>query len=339
VKTWGGAGTFAIGKNCPYNFRMSDENLKIEMLNQLRDLASELRRAPTQNEYMKATGHTRHQILSKFGGLSQMLACIGLSANQNQYQKIDNSIFQVRDLEKHLSDQPRTPQRKASEKVKIASISDIHWPFHSQRVVDKFLAFIEKHQPDYIFINGDAWDMYSHGKFPRSLNVISPREERDLSRKHNEEFWKEVKKRCPNAKCVQMLGNHEARPMKRIIEEYPEAEDWLKKAIQDEFTFEGVETIFDPRQEYFIGNIAIFHGYRSKLGDHRDYTGFNCIVGHTHRGGTVFKNIRNEVLWELNSGLAGDPLQKGLTYTPQKINEWTQGFAWVDEHGPRFISA
>lgn len=317
---------------------MSGESKKMQMLNDLRDLASDLQRSPTRNEFIKTSGHTKHTIDTLFGGYAPMLLSIGLTLNKKN-KKVDNSIFHVRNVEQFLSDQPRTPQRKASEKVKIASISDIHWPFHSQRVVDKFLAFIEINSPEYIFINGDAWDMYSHGKFPRSHNIFTPREERDLSRKYNEEFWIEVKKRCPNAKCVQMLGNHEARPMKRIIEEYPEAEDWLKKAIQDEFTFEGVETIFDTRQEYIIGNIAVFHGYRSKLGDHRDYTHFNCIVGHTHRGGTVFKNIRNEVLWELNSGLAGDPLQKGLTYTPQKINEWTQGFAWVDEHGPRFIPA
>jgi hypothetical protein len=311
---------------------------KQEALNILRELAMELGRTPSLTEFFQKSGRTKHWITKHFGGFSPMLLSIGIQPMLNA-KKIDNTIFQVANLPQFLEDAPKILPKDKGPAKKIAVISDIHWPFHSQRVVDAFLEFIKIHQPEYVFINGDAWDMYSHGKFPRSHNIFTPREERDLARKHNEEFWVEVKKRCPDAKCVQMLGNHEVRPLKRILEEYPAAEDWLKKALQDEFTFEGVETIFDTRQEYIIGNIAIFHGYRSKLGDHRDYTQYNCIVGHTHRGGTVFKNIRNEILWELNSGLAGDPLQKGLTYTPQRINEWTQGFAYVDEHGPRFIPA
>ncbi len=307
-------------------------------LNVLRELALELGRTPSLMEYLTASGKTQHWVRKTFGGFTPMALSIGLEVMPSA-KKIDNTIFQVRNLESFVAEQPKTQERIVAPAVKIATISDIHWPFHSERVIKKFYAFVEANQPDYVFINGDAWDMFSHGKFPRSHNIFTPREERDLSRKLNEEFWATIKKLAPKAKCVQMLGNHEMRPMKRILEEYPAAEDWLKKAIAEEFTFEGVETIFDPRQEYIIGNIAIFHGYRSKLGDHRDYTAYNCIVGHTHRGGTVFRNIRNEVLWELNSGLAGDPLQKGLTYTPQKINEWTQGFGWVDEHGPRFIPA
>jgi predicted phosphodiesterase len=311
---------------------------KQEALNIIRELAMEIGRAPSLMEFLLKSGRTKHWVFKNFGGFSPMLLSVGIQPGPNG-KKIDNTIFEVRNLPQFLEEAPRAAAKDKGPAKKIAVISDIHWPFHSQRVVDAFLEFIKVHQPEYVFINGDAWDMYSHGKFPRSHNIFTPREERDLARKHNEEFWVEVKKRCPDAKCVQMLGNHEVRPLKRILEEYPAAEDWLKKALQDEFTFEGVETIFDTRQEYIIGNIAIFHGYRSKLGDHRDYTQYNCIVGHTHRGGTVFKNIRNEILWELNSGLAGDPLQKGLTYTPQRINEWTQGFAYVDEHGPRFIPA
>ena len=92
-------------------------------------------------------------------------------------------------------------------------------------------------------------------------------------------------------------------------------------------------------EELIIGDIAVFHGYRSQLGAHRDYTLMNCINGHTHKGGAVFRQIRGSVIWELNSGLAGDPEAKGLTYRPQKITDWTPGFGEVDKKGPRFIPA
>ncbi len=135
------------------------------------------------------------------------------------------------------------------------------------------------------------------------------------------------------------MGNHDVRPLKRIMEAYPEAEDWVTEMMKKAFSFDGVETVMDQRQEFKIGNILIFHGYRSKLGEHRDYTHSNTINGHTHRGGVVFRNIGGQCLWELNSGLAGDPESKGLSYTSQKITDWTPGFGAVDKLGPRFIPA
>jgi hypothetical protein len=180
--------------------------------------------------------------------------------------------------------------------------------------------------------------MYSHAKFPRSHNQFTPRDEEQLSRKMNEDFWQDVKRASPRSKCIQMLGNHDARPLKRVLEVYPEAEDWIKERLQKMFTFDGVHTVFNPREEYYLNsNTILFHGYRSKLGEHRDFTLMNCINGHTHNPGVVFKKIRGASLWELNTGFAGDPQAKGLTYTPQKITQWTQGFGVINKYGPQFI--
>lgn len=313
---------------------------KHEALQELKRIAFELGHTPSRNEFRSNSSITSHNILKLFGGYTQFLSAAGLEPAKPH--RIDNSIFN-RNITKHLDeyeplpDVPAPVYTKFGAYPKIMSISDIHWPFCNRRLIAAFLDRVLELQPDYIFINGDAWDMYSHSKYPRSHNVFTPREEENLSRKFNEDFWVEVRKRAPKAKLIQMMGNHDIRPMKRIIESYPEAEDWVKERLAKMFTFEGVETIFDPRHEYIIGDIAIFHGYRGKLGDHRDYTHFNCINGHTHLGGTVFRKIRNTVLWELNSGLAGDPMSKGLTYTPQKITHWTPGWGEVDEFGPRFV--
>lgn len=309
-----------------------------EIISAIKCLAIELGHTPGVHEFAKYSKISERYIYSAFGSWTVALQACGLDPVKVSKKKIDNSIFNT-SIERHL--ESYTPKCIVTERKpypKIASISDIHWPFHSKKVIDAFLAYIVVFQPEWIVLNGDAWDMYSHAKFPRSHNVFTPREERNLSRSSNEQFWLDVKQRCPQAKCVQMLGNHDVRPLKRMMEIYPSAEDWIKKAIHEEFTFDGVQTIFDPREELIIGNIAIFHGHRSQLGSHRDYTHMNCMNGHTHRGGAVFKQIRGEVIWELNSGLAGDPEAKGLTYTAQKITEWTQGFSSVDEYGPRFIA-
>lgn len=250
--------------------------------------------------------------------------------------KINNTIFET-PIEKHLEKFAPRPVPFKDPYPDLASISDIHWPFVKQPVVDRFHEYNGDVKPRYIILDGDAHDMYSHAKFPRTHNLFTPREEQAMARKMNEDFWIEIKKRNPNAECVQMLGNHDLRALKRILEAYPEAEDWISEKMKELFTFPGVKTVFDPREEFIIGNIAIFHGYRSQLGSHRDYTLLNVITGHTHRGGVVFRKIRNETLWELNCGYAGDPEAKGLTYTPQRITEWTHGFGIVNKYGPQFI--
>lgn len=311
-----------------------------ELVTAVRDYALELGRTPTRTEFEEHVKGGNYK-LRKAGGYSTLLQAAGLESETRDGKptKITNKIFE-RPLEPHLDAYQPRQTLKHDPYPRIAVISDIHWPFSNQRVLDAFYAFVEYHKPEYVIINGDAWDLYSHSKYPRSINIYTPREEQELARKGNEEFWRQIKARCPAAQCVQMLGNHDIRPLKRVLETYPAAEDWVEKIMRELFTFDGVKTVFDYREELMLpGNIMVHHGYRSKLGDHRDYSHFNSIVGHTHLGGSVFRKIRGSVLWELNSGVAGDPESKGLAYTPQKITHWTSGFGWVDAYGPRFIPA
>jgi hypothetical protein len=136
------------------------------------------------------------------------------------------------------------------------------------------------------------------------------------------------------------MGNHDVRPLRKILEVYPEAEDWINQRLTQIFTFEGVKTIMDPREELFIDEETfVFHGNRVQLGAHRDFTLYSCHIGHTHKGGTVFKQLRGKVIYEANSGVAGDPESKGLSYTAQRINDMTPGFGARDKWGPRFIPA
>lgn len=303
----------------------------------LKDLALELGRTPTSTEFFNKVIGGQSAMRKHFGTWTQMLQAAGLE--KERIRKIDNSIFE-KNIDKHLEAHVPLVHKEPGPFPTAAVISDIHWPFHKQSVIDKFLKYVEEKKPGFVIINGDAWDMYSHAKFPRSHNVFTPREEQAKAREFNEKFWVEVKKRSPESVCVQMMGNHDIRPLKRVMEEYPEAEDWIKEKITSLFTYDGVKTIHDPREELFISeDIAVFHGYRSQLGDHRNFTHYNCVNGHTHKGGVVFKQIRGTTLFEANSGYAGDPTAKGLTYTPQKITDWTWGFVGIDQWGPRFIPA
>lgn len=305
------------------------------MISQVKDLALELGRTPSKREYCAKYGASGFRAFNEQWSL--VINAAGLDPYRANSKKIDNSIFSV-SIERHLDNFVPSPVKERGPYPTIALLSDVHLPFHCQRVIDKFYEYCRKNKPEWIIFNGDIWDMYSHSRFPRSHNIFTPREERDMCRKLNEKMWEELVKASPNSKRRQLLGNHSVRPMKQILEVYPEAEDWITEGLQKDLTFKDVVTIFDPREELIIDDIVIHHGFRSHLGAHRDYALMNCAVGHTHKGGTVYRHIQGKTIWELNSGYAGDPEGKGLTYRPQKITDWTQGFGVIREDGPAFIS-
>ena len=314
---------------------------KHEIVSALKALAVELGRTPTSGEFAQASGISKYKVQILFRNYSLLTQAAGLDAYQDRGKKkaIDNSIFE-KDLGEHLeAHQALAPKTSVRDWPTIATISDIHWPFQNDLVVKRFIEYVGDEKPQYVILNGDAWDRYSHGRFPRSHNIFTPREEDQLSRKLNVEFWEAIKKASPESICHQLLGNHEVRPMKQVLEQYPAAEDWIKEALRRDFTFDGVITEFDQRQELIIaGDIVVHHGFRSQLGAHRDYALMNAICGHTHKGGVVWRQIRGQTLFELNSGLAGDPEAKGLTYTPQRITVWTPGFGALNKYGPMFVS-
>lgn len=313
---------------------------KHDLIQDLIRIASDLGRTPTKREYIQL-GKFSHRFETPFGTYTQFVQAAGLDAAVPvRSRKITNDVFKV-DIQKHLEEyKPRNVQRKKIYYPTLATISDIHWPFSCQRVIDKFYEYVAAELPEYVILNGDAWDMYSHSKFARSHNIFTPREEQRLAREANEKFWLEIKRIHPNSKCYQLMGNHDLRPLKRVLESYPEAEDWVKEKIQSLFTFPGVTTLHDHREELQPDeDTLVFHGYRGKLGDHRDFTLTNVHVGHTHHGGVVYRMIRGGHIYECNSGFAGDPEAKGLTYTPQKTTTQTPGFSVRDKWGARFIPA
>jgi predicted phosphodiesterase len=317
-----------------------NKNIQHDMLQALLNLAQELGRTPTKVEY-EAAGNSDKQMRKEFGTYTAFLDAAGLEQlSRSNKKKIDNSIFNV-DIEKHINRFTQESDKIDPIKAKTSNgaiLSDIHWPFHHAEKMELFFKRMEKKKYDFVCINGDAVDFYSHATFPRSHNIFTPKEECDLARKLNEDFWKRVKKINPKAKCYQTLGNHSIRPIKRILESYPAAEDWIKEAMEKMFKFDGVTTLSSPRDFILLNDeIAIMHGYKSQLGAHRDQHLMSCIVGHTHRPGIVYRRMMNKVIVEANSGLMGNPAAKGLTYTASKLTEWVNGFLEIDDAGLRFI--
>jgi predicted phosphodiesterase len=221
-------------------------------------------------------------------------------------------------------------------------LGDIHFPFHHPEILSLALYLAIKGRYSYVCQVGDLYDWYSTAKFPRSFNVFTPKQEKQWSRYYAELFWMILRKHLPEAELYQIRGNHDVRPEKRVMEKAPEFEEDIETSQRAHYSFDGVKTIFDSREELYIDDICVVHGYLSGIaGKHASFNLRNVVCGHTHRGGTVF--IRNAghdggCIFEANAGYLANPFAKGLGYTPQKrATNWTWGVLPVDEWGPKFV--
>lgn len=306
----------------------------------VKTLADELGHVPTYAEFKKANnGRGQKCIEREFGGYMGLCAAAGLeNEGRKRAQRIDNSVFQV-DINEHIDNYKPKEIVESKPWPTIAAISDIHRPFQNERIIKLFYEYVGDEKPKYVMELGDGRDFIAHSKYATSLNIFSPREENELARKHHVEFWKRLREISPNSELICLLGNHCQRPLKKTLEVYPAAEHWIEEAIKQEFTFDVVKTIFDPREEYIIDNrILAHHGFKTGLGSHRDFYRMSCIVGHSHKGGVVWRTMANgELIFELNCGTAADLFSKGLSYTPNKLTEQTPGFGGVNKYGPQFI--
>lgn len=320
---------------------MSSKSELHEIIAQVKDLAIELERTPTREEIIERTKMGRGQLERRFGTFTQLVTACGLDPkDKSKIKKLNaNEVLysKLPDNRKELDLKNFVVKNKENKMIVVAG--DTHFPFVNFKVLDKFYEFIEENKKKVGFVVqvGDLYDMYAASKFPKSQNFYKPQEEMDLGRKQATEFWKTICKIVPKSNNFQLLGNHDARSYLRVMESVPFLEGAMREHFNKIFEFENVTTIQDTRQELIIGETMFHHGYRSQLGQHRDYTLQNFCCGHSHTGGVVYKKLHNKIICELNAGYMGDSQSKVFGYTPQKTSTSTEGWACIDEYGHRFI--
>jgi predicted MPP superfamily phosphohydrolase len=219
--------------------------------------------------------------------------------------------------------------------MKIVVVGDMHCPFENKPVLKKIYKIIEKEQPDAVVQIGDLYDLYQFSRYPKRLNM-TPEDEVKAGRKAAEKFWNQVQKAAPLADCFQLIGNHDIRPYKTLLNKAPELEMFVA-SYKDLFEFEGVKTMDSSKSMLELGDATYHHGYRTGIGYHMVANLCNMVVGHSHLGGVVYRNFGERVLWELNVGHAADTKAFVFDYGEQTFKNWTSGVGIVDDMGPRFI--
>lgn len=214
--------------------------------------------------------------------------------------------------------------------MKVFVISDTHFPFHNKSAYRKVMKLIKKEKPTHVVQIGDLLDQYIFSKYTRSLSVSA---EQDVQKglKQAQNMWSEIKRMLPKAKCFQLLGNHDVRLSKRILEKVPELESFFN--LQDLYSFPGVKTLRSEREFLEIQGIVYIHGYLSKSIDHAKHFNKPVVHGHCHRPGiTTFGS-----LFSMDVGFLADEDSLPMSYTQSKVTRWRMAVGIVENRQPRLI--
>jgi len=308
-----------------------------ELVKAVKDLALELGQSPTRAEFVARVKGGNYKV-NRFGGYTALLKAAGLETYDSRrgQKRITNVVFE-RDLEDTLTRYVPKESVQPKHYTPTLIIPDTHFPFASQRVLDAIYEWALKYQPARVIQVGDLYDLYAFSKFPKSQNIYPPKQEQEIGRKAAETMWTEIRRILPNAECIQLIGNHDLRPLKQTLAHLPSLEHVVERYLQELMTFPGVKLVGDPREEYECEGVLYFHGNRSGFGAHLRQLLVNSVHGHDHKLGVFFHRVRGQTLWEVHSGFAGDVEAKVFHYTPQKSAQEMPGFAFLDERGPRAI--
>jgi len=219
----------------------------------------------------------------------------------------------------------------------VYAIPDIHFPYVDKKALKKVLNAIRDEKPDVVIQMGDLYDQYVFGRFDRNLNEISPDEEMSRGRKMAVNFWRTIKKHVPEARCIQLSGNHDMRMLKTIISKAPEYLGMVEKARDKMYSFDGVETFNSDRDFVEIDGVVYVHGWKQKVWDH--YVHFNKPVVRCHSHRAELRSLQNrstdyKFAFEMACGCLVDESSVPFNYTTSKMNNWEKAFGVIVDGRP-----
>lgn len=205
----------------------------------------------------------------------------------------------------------------------ILVASDLHIPFQDNQAVKAFLKYAKVKQPDIVVLNGDMMDFFRLSRFTKGEGR-NPMQEIILCRK----FLSELRGVCKTAEIYYVLGNHETRLQKYVLEKAPE----LEAVVEDVFTILKVQefNIIGCASLTLNNSIVFKHGtlIGSKSGlsaiKEMEKAYMSGVTGHTHRiSKFITRKSGRKFVW-FESGCL-------CSLTPEYCicPDWQQGFVEI----------
>ena len=261
----------------------------------------------------------------------------GASGTYAREHKTNKKFF--RELQKPNNPMAKLPE--SSERVwqpfmlegkRIASLSDIHIPYHSLTALKPTLAWLKKFNPDVILLNGDTVDFYQLSRFEKDPRERSVADELAAAK----QFLDYLKENFPKAKIIWKDGNHDERYQSYLRVKAPELLDVPEFRFPRlmEFIQRGIGYV-TAKQLIQVGeHLTILHGHEYAtpvIGPVNAARGLFlrtkacALVGHHHQSSEHTEpTVQGKMITTWSQGCLCDlhPL-----YMP--LNKWNHGFAII----------
>lgn len=259
----------------------------------------------------------------------QLRKCYKTNPITNVPQAAAEYMFaKFRSFQKEQEKRLKSKNEKKNGTSLVFVINDLHIPEHDEKAVKIVFECIIDNQPDELVLNGDIIDCYWASRFLKKPdNKVFIQQEADMFYR----MFSSLRKHIPNTKITYILGNHEDRIEKRMIEDpafFGIKNLSIKKLLRlDEL---GIHL---TKQKYEIKDLVICHGEKcssrsgytakAEFEAHKMRTG---ISGHVHRLGCHYRSSEPDdtTKWYENACLC----KKDPDYIKGPV-DWQTGFSIV----------
>lgn len=209
-------------------------------------------------------------------------------------------------------------------------LGDLHIPFHDEQTVENVFNCVIDNQPKYLVFVGDVMDCYSISRFTKR-----PDKMRNLQEEINifYKLMKELRKDLPETEIHYVVGNHEQRLEKLILDNSGlyglESLEYEKVFKLDELNikFHPKKVIIDD-YIYYHGDVVRKNAGCSAKAEYEGHRMKNGISGHTHRAASYYSTYNKEIgQWYENGCLC--IMEPDYINDPDKAN-WQQAFTVID---------
>lgn len=211
-------------------------------------------------------------------------------------------------------------------------LSDMHIPFQDDETLKAVFDCVVDNQPQNIVLLGDILDCYSISRFSKR-----PDRMRNLQWEIDT-FYKMMKhlmKHLPNTEIHYVLGNHENR-LEKLVLDNPGL--FGLEALEPRKLFRLEELgIYYHKTKVKINGFTYYHGdiarkdasYTAKA-EYMDHKMQDGVSGHTHRLGSYYSTYEQKAsAWFENGCLC--KIEPDYINDPDKAN-WQHGFTVVDSY-------
>jgi len=224
-------------------------------------------------------------------------------------------------------------KRKAG--LKVAVLSDIHYPYEDAQALKLTREYLLDYQPDMFILNGDILDCYSISRYDKNPSRnIDFNEELEYAKTKIRQWVDDF----PDAEFKMLEGNHEER-LKKYVSSNAAALFNIKGVKMEhllDLDILGIEWI-PASHELKIGNLLFTHGHlaRKHAGSsargHYESYGCSVLIGHIHRLSTAWKRTKMGDFCMIENGTLCD-----FNVEYMKFPDWQHGFTTIEFDGADF---